>query len=121
MSFQESLEQLCKTVPGARAAWVMSVDGITVAHHLEGGLGSADLEALLVELGGPIKALRNGLELAQAGVVRSLELQTELGIVVVRILNEEYFVALILAPGALVGRGRLEIRNRAVDLARELA
>jgi len=61
------------------------------------------------------------LSLAQAGTVRSLELQTELGVVVLRMLNEEYFVALILEPGGLVGRGRFEVRNHAVDLARELA
>ncbi len=120
MSFQDTLEKLCRDVPGARAAWVMSLDGISVAQHLAGGLGEADLEALLVELGSPLKNLRRGLELAQAGLVRALEVQTERGVVVLRMLNEEYFVALILAPGALLGRGRFEIRHHAVELAREL-
>jgi predicted regulator of Ras-like GTPase activity (Roadblock/LC7/MglB family) len=124
MAFQESLSEVCERVPGARAAWVMSLDGISVAQHIVGPAGGSgdglDLEALLVEIGPPLKQLVRGVEQSRAGGLRCLELDTEHGAVLVRLLSEEYFLALVLEPGGLVGRGRFELRAHAPGLSREL-
>ncbi len=119
MSFQSELEAICAEVPGSRTAVVMSLDGISVANHVQHDDG-VDTEALLIELIGPLKQAAQVTRRVDVGSLASLEVATGELTLVMRLLNDEYFVALILSPEAVVGRGRYAVRAHSAALRAEL-
>lgn len=119
MSFQGELEAICAEVPGSQTATVMSLDGIAVANHSVAE-PALDTEALFVELVGPLKQAISAMGAVDAGQLDVLELAARQGVVLVRMLSEEHFVSLLLAPDALVGRGRYALRRHSPSLRREL-
>ena len=119
MDFAEELAAMCGEVSGCRTAWVMSFDGISVASHQEreGGL---DAEALLVELIGSLKTAAGAMGAVDAGDLDTIEMTTRKGTLLLNLLGEEYFVAMLLDPDALVGQGRYALRRHSLALKKEL-
>ena len=119
MSFFEQLEVMCAEVPGSRTAMVMGLDGIAVATH-QATNDDIDTESMLIELIGTMKQATSALKAVDAGDLSTLELTTKKGTLLVGILNEEHFVAMYLAPEALVGKGRYAMRRHRLALRKEL-
>ncbi|MBN2494821.1 MAG: hypothetical protein JXR96_09550 [Deltaproteobacteria bacterium] len=119
MSFKEELEAICRQVPGSRAAMVMSMDGIVVMKSASGA--EVDIESLGVEIVGPLKLAAQAVQNTSMGDLATLELETQTGTLLVRQLLDEYFVALLLGPGALVGKGRYVLRVHGQALKDELS
>ena len=119
MSFQSELEAICEEVPGCRTAWVMSLDGISVANHVVDA-GELDMEAMLIELIGPLKQAIQVMQSVEAGDLATFEVASGEAKLLVRLLSEEYFVALVLKPDAIVGRGRFAVRLHSANLREEL-
>jgi len=119
MSFQSELEAICAEVPGCQTAVVMSLDGISVASHVEDA-GDMDTEAFLIELVGPLKQAIQVMQTLDAGALSTFELSTPDVTLVLRLLSDEYFVALLLAPDALTGHGRFAVRSHSASLRAEL-
>jgi predicted regulator of Ras-like GTPase activity (Roadblock/LC7/MglB family) len=119
MSFQTELEAICSEVPGCRTAVVMSLDGISVANHVVDA-GDLDIEALLIELIGPLKQAIGVMKTVAAGELATFEVSTADAGLLVRLLSEEYFIALVLKPDAITGRGRYAVRAHATNLREEL-
>jgi len=119
MSFQSELEAICAEVPGCRTAVVMSLDGISVATHVQDA-GDLDTEALLVELIGPLNQAIQVTQLVSAGSLSTFEVSTSEVTLLIRVLSEEYIIALVLAPDAIPGQGRFAIRAHSAALRAEL-
>jgi predicted regulator of Ras-like GTPase activity (Roadblock/LC7/MglB family) len=118
MSFEQELEAICNEVPGAQTAWVMSLDGISVANH-DAKTNKLDAEILLIEMIGSLKQAFGALSSVSAGELNAMELVFGNGSLLVSLLNEEHFVALLLAPEALIGKGRYAIRRHTLALRKE--
>lgn len=119
MSFQDELEKICQEVPGSHAALVMSLDGINVAKHLV--QSDLDAETLLIELALSLKQTMQVMETVEADQLQEMLLTSSKGCVVVRLLRDEYFAALLLDDKALVGKGRFALRVHSPALLRELS
>jgi predicted regulator of Ras-like GTPase activity (Roadblock/LC7/MglB family) len=119
MSFQDELKGIGSQVPGCRAAVIMNLDGLVVARHdeVEDGL---DIEILLVELTNSLKQAMQAASTVEGGELSEFVLAFEKGSLVVRALQDEHFVALLMEPGGMVGRGRYELRRRSQPLIQEL-
>jgi len=119
MDIQMELEQMCREVPGCRAAVIMNLDGLVVLRHVAepGGL---DDEILLVQLSSSVRQAIKAVASVEGGELIEFSMAFEAGQLVVRLLKEEHFVALLLDPPALAGKGRYVLRSRSLGLINEL-
>jgi predicted regulator of Ras-like GTPase activity (Roadblock/LC7/MglB family) len=67
-----------------------------------------------------LKDIRKATELVDAGVAREVTIQGEKLTTVIRLINEEYFVAVALRPDGNYGKARYLLRTGAAKLATEL-
>jgi predicted regulator of Ras-like GTPase activity (Roadblock/LC7/MglB family) len=118
MDFSGILEQLRAEVPGCHSALVMNLDGMVVARQ-DGAQSPADAEVVLVELLASIKAALQAAHQA-GGNFREMTVDLERALVVIRMLGQEHFAALLLGPEALQGKGRFLLRLKGRELTKEL-
>lgn len=117
--FGTKLEETVKGVAGGKAAIVMGFDGIPVDQYADDV--EQDIETLGMEFSVLLKEVRKAAELLDAGLAEELTVRAEKLTTVLRVINDEYFVALALAPDGNLGKGRYLLRLIAPDFARELA
>jgi predicted regulator of Ras-like GTPase activity (Roadblock/LC7/MglB family) len=117
--FAKELESLCASVPGCQGAVVMSFDGISVAQHL--CKDDLDVETILIELSGPIHQTMQALSEAAQDDLQEVVITSKKKCLLVRMLRDEYFVALFLAPEGLMGKGRYALRLHSQPLIKELS
>src|SRR5512143_94702 len=98
MSFSEVLMEVTREVKGAKGAAIVGMDGIVVEHYeLEPGL---DLQPFAAEYGNVLKVVQNASGSLDMGAARELAVLTDSSGMIIRRINEDYFVALLIAPGA---------------------
>ncbi len=117
--FTTELESLCASVPGCQGAVVMSFDGISVAQHTCGD--DLDMETILIELSGPLRQTMEALTTAVGDDLQEVVITSKKKCLLVRLLRDEYFVALFLPPESLVGKGRYALRLHSLPLIQELS
>lgn len=119
MDLQQELRNICQEVPGCKAAILMNLDGMVVMRHVEeeGGL---DDEVLLIELTASVKQALGAVENGGGGRLQELVLHFERGTLVMRLLQEEHFIAMLIDPQALSGKSRYVLRTRSQPLANDL-
>ena len=97
----------------------MDLDGIALESYSKPD-AAFDIMTIGIELSVVLRSARQAAEALGAGDTRELAIIAEQVITVVRLINANYFVALSLAPGGNVGKGRYLLRTRAPELAGEL-
>jgi predicted regulator of Ras-like GTPase activity (Roadblock/LC7/MglB family) len=117
--FTSELESLCAEVPGCQGAVVMSFDGISVAQHACGS--DLDMETILIELSGALRQTMQALSGEAGDDLQEVVITSKQKCLLVRLLRDEYFVALFLAPESLVGKGRYALRLHSLPLIQELS
>ena len=122
--FAELLDSVLKGTPGALSITLMGFDGIAIetreADSSQGG-GASTWQAAAVELSHITSQLRTISEGMGTGSVEEVTINSAELTTVVRPLTDEYLVALSMAPGALLGKGRYLMRVAAPKLKKELA
>lgn len=124
MGFETHLQAIVDAMPSALAASVMGVDGLAVATvetealQAEDGL---DLSSLLVEFSSVLGQVQRTGDIFAAGAVEELTIRSERLITLLRPVSGDYFVALAIKPGSLVGKGRYLLRVHGARLLEELA
>ncbi len=123
MGFREHLESMMQGVEGAVAASVMGFDGIAI-DTLESTSGETagdlDIQTMLIEYSNILNQLRRAAEVLQSGSVTELSVNTEKLVTIARLLSDEYFAVLAIAPGANYGKARYVLRMAAPRIAAEL-
>ena len=109
--FREILGSALTRVDGAHACVLMGFDGIAVASATADGADlPGDPKDLAVELAHHLSGLRKTAKDTGQGVVEETVLKTDGLASVVRVLDDHLFLMLLLAPDALVGKGRYVLR-----------
>lgn len=123
-SFDSHLQSIVDGMPGALVATVMGVDGLAVATietealHAEEGL---DISSLLVEFSSVLGQVQRTGDIFAAGAVEDLTIRSERLVTLLRPVSPEYFVALAMQPGGLVGKGRYLLRVHGARLVEALS
>lgn len=117
--FRELLTEIVSGADGAIGAVLMGSDGLTVDQATAQPAGG-DVEAVAMELSVVLREVRKAAQQIEAGtpeevMIRGAELTT-----LIRVLNDEYFVALALRPSASVGKARYLLRRAAPRLRENL-
>ena len=79
-----------------------------------------DSETLGMEYTVILKSVKKTASMVDAGTVNEVLVRNEKFTTLLRIVNEDYFVALFLKPGGNVGKGRFLLRAAAANLIKEL-
>ena len=119
--FKEFLEKIIECTDGSLGALIMGTDGIAVEKVLGEAGKEANLDIAAAEFTSLVRgAQRSGRDLGLGGL-RELVITLDDLIVVMRLLNRDYFLVLALNANGNVGRGRFELRKAELQLAREFA
>jgi predicted regulator of Ras-like GTPase activity (Roadblock/LC7/MglB family) len=119
MNFREELEKICARVDGALGVVIIAEDGIAVERHLvDPGL---DLELASVEFAGAAREMRRASLAVEAGELDEMLVSSRGRLAALRCIVPGYYLLLFMAPTALVGRARYELRRAAHGLASEFA
>jgi len=117
--FQGTLREVVDGTEGGVASVVMDLDGIALESYAKPD-SDLDIMTVGIELSVVLRSARQAAEALGAGATQELAIVADKMTTLVRQLNANYFVALSLAPGGNVGKGRYLLRTRAPELASEL-
>lgn len=121
MIFEEVVQKAVNDTKGAIAAVIMAQDGISLSQYIDPELEEPlDLETLGIEYANLLADTNRASEAMKAGPLTELQLSTDRFMTILRVLNEEYFIALIMSPKANLGKGRFLLRVSAPALLKEL-
>lgn len=118
--FTEMLNRVLSNTPGAVAVTLMGFDGIAIETCEAPAIDGQSAQATAVELGNIAKQIRGISEGMGTGAVRELMVQTGELTTVLRLLTDEYFVALSMHPSGNHGKGRYLLRVVGPKLKAEL-
>lgn len=119
-SFRSTLERIRRAVPGALSASIMGADGIPIdAVHVDGL--EVDPNGLVIEYGALLDQVRRSAQMFAAGDLQEVAIRAERLTCVMRPINREFFLALVIGPTASVGRSRYLLRIQAPQLEPELS
>ena len=117
--FREALQKIVDNTEGGLAGLLMGFDGIAVESYSRTG-GDFDIQTVGMEFSFILTQVRKAAEILEVGGVREITIKAEQLTVVIRVLTDEYFVALALEPEGNFGKGRYLLRVVAPKLAAEL-
>ncbi|MEM6996777.1 MAG: roadblock/LC7 domain-containing protein [Myxococcota bacterium] len=116
----ETLKKIVDETPGALGAILMGFDGIAVMQHLADDAQLEDIESTAMEFSFRFIELRKAAESLEMGEIADITIRAAERTLLCRVLNEEFFVALLLADAGHFGKGRWLLRSTAPALTAEL-
>ncbi|MCB9592834.1 MAG: hypothetical protein H6719_08885 [Sandaracinaceae bacterium] len=119
--FKEVLQDVVDRTEGGVAGLLMGFDGIPVDHYVrEAATPPVDVETVGMEFSVILKDIRKASELLEAGTAEEISIRAEHMTTVMRVVNEEYFVAMTLLPQGNFGKARFLLRTASSKLVGEL-
>lgn len=118
MNFNEVVQTVVESVPGGVASVVMAVDGISLADYIKPG-ESIDIQTLGIEYTAIIAEIKKAADVLKAGEMEELTVRTGQLVFLVRLITDEYFIALALKPEGNCGKGRYLLRIKSQVLSEE--
>jgi len=103
------VEKLVNEVAGGIAATIMGKDGIALS-IFKAEKVTIDVEVLGIEYANLLSEVSRASATIGSGDVQEITLLTDQYCTLLKSLNPEYFMALILAPAGNVGKGRFLMR-----------
>src|SRR5690349_6923210 len=113
--FKDVLREVVDRTEGGVAGLLMGFDGIPVDHYMREEM-PIDVETIGAEYSNILKDIRKAAEMLEAGVAREIAIQAERMTTVIRLLNDDYFVAVTLRPDGNFGKARFLLRTNAARL-----
>lgn len=119
--FKDTLRQIVDQTDGAIAGLLMGFDGIAVESYTrDGNDGAKDINEIGMEFSVILGSIKRAAETLEAGNAREVAIQSEHLTTLIRVINEDYFVAMTMRPDGNPGKGRFVLRTAAPRLVQEL-
>jgi len=119
MSYKESLKRITESVGGGLAAIIMGYDGIPIEEYLVDST-QFDLQLLTVEYANLLRDIRGTVELLENGVMEEVSIATDRLRVLVRVINAQFFLVLVITGDGNYGKGRYLLSREALKLKDDL-
>ncbi len=120
MSLREMLNTIVQSVDGALAALIMAYDGIPIDEIIV-EQSEFDMQLLSVEYATVLKEIKRAVDVIKMGALEEVIITTARTSVLVRILNDDLFAALILSRGGNIGKGRFMLKLKSYEVLQELS
>jgi predicted regulator of Ras-like GTPase activity (Roadblock/LC7/MglB family) len=121
--FKEALRQIVEQTEGAIAGLLMGFDGIAVDSYTrdtEMPESAKDINEIGMEFSVILGSIKRAAEALEAGGAKEVAIQAEHLTTLIRVINDEYFVALTMRPDGNPGKGRFILRTAAPRIMQEL-
>jgi predicted regulator of Ras-like GTPase activity (Roadblock/LC7/MglB family) len=116
--FKEHLQKVVDGVDGGVGALIMGLDGIAVdTYAREEGV---DINTIGMEFSFILTQVKKAAEILEVGAVGEVSIKAEQLLLVIRMLNDEYFMAVLLRQDGNYGKCRFLMRVAAPRLIAEL-
>jgi predicted regulator of Ras-like GTPase activity (Roadblock/LC7/MglB family) len=119
MSYKESLKTITESVGGGLAAIIMGYDGIPIDEFLVDST-QFDLQLLTVEYANLLRDIRRTVDLLGNGVMEEVSIATDRLRVLVRVINDQFFLVLVITAEGNYGKGRYLLSREALKLKDDL-
>ena len=119
MAFKECLKEIVDDVGGGIGAAIMGYDGIAIDEYLPAE-SPFDLELLAAEYANLLKEIKRTVEVLKTGEMEEVSVATTNIRALVRVINEEFFLTLLITADGNFGKGRYLLRREAPKLRDEL-
>ena len=116
--FTEHLKKVVDNVDGAIGSLIMGLDGIAVDSYVRDK--DSDITTVGMEFSFILTQVRKAAQILEIGAVQEFAVKAEQMTLVLRMLNEEYFLALMLTHEGNFGKGRFLMRLAQPRLVAEL-
>ena len=117
--FSEILQRIVEETGGGIGAVLMGYDGIAIDQFFSPD-EEVDLQMIVVEYSNVLKEIRKTAEILNLGDMEEISIRTDRFIIVIRVLNAEYFVALIINREGNFGKGRYLMSREGTNLIEAL-
>lgn len=117
--FRDLLQGVVDGTHGGIAGLLMGFDGIAVESYSRDD-AEIDINTVGMEYSVILMQIRKAVEMLDAGITREIAIQAEKVTTLVRVLNDEYFLALAITPAGNLGKGRFLLRLAAPKVLAEL-
>lgn len=119
MPYKESLKSLTENVGGGLAAIIMGYDGIPIDEYLIDS-SKFDLQLLSVEYANLLRDIRNTVDLLENGDMEEVLIATDRLKVLVRVINDQFFLVLVITADGNYGKGRYLLSRESLKLKDDL-
>ncbi len=117
--FSEILQRIVEETGGGIGAVLMGYDGIAIDQYFAPD-EELDLHMVVVEYSNVLKEIRKTAEVLSLGDMEEISIRTDRFIIVIRILNDEYFVAMVINRDGNFGKGRYLMTREGFNLIEAL-
>jgi len=119
MSYRESLKALTEATDGSMAAIIMGYDGIPIDEFIIDNV-PYDMQLVAVEYANLLRDIKRTVELLENGAMQEISIATDRLRVLVRVINDDFFLVMIIATDGNYGKGRYLLSREAIRLREEL-
>ena len=117
--FKNILREVVENADGAVAGILMGFDGITVDSYASEDAG-VDMETVGSEYSQVLSQVKQAVQMLEMGRANEIAVQAEHMTTLMRLVNEEYFVAVAMKPNANLGKVRYLLRTQTPKLLENL-
>ena len=117
--FSGVLQTIVDNTRGGVGAVLMGYDGIAIDQYFK-PIEGMDLQLVAVEYANTLKEIKKTAEILESGSMEEVSIKTDRFYVLIRILNDDYFLALTLECKGNFGKGRYLLMREAPALREAL-
>lgn len=118
MGFLEILKEMVDGVKGGVAATIMAKDGIAIQNYVKEA--GCDMDSLGVEYARILEETKNASSALKLGEVEELSVSAPGSMIIMRLINSDYFIAIVLGSEANFGKARYYLKRAAARAKKEL-
>jgi len=117
MSFSEVLKETIERVDGAVSAMIIGADGMPVEEYASEKL--LNIDDLSAEASQMIKDIGNAAETLGLGEAKEFSIISDKCGIIMRKINSDYYLALIIRPEGNYGKGRFVLKSTVPRIEKE--
>src|SRR5215472_13291120 len=107
--FQENLKRMVAETEGGVAGLLMGFDGISVDAFTAANAG-VDIQTVGMEFSFILTQVRKAAEILEVGGVQEIAIRCAQLTILIRVVSQDYFIALAIRPDGNFGKGRYLLR-----------
>ena len=108
MIFDDVLKEIVERSEGVQGAVIMGMDGIAIGEYLVDP--ACSIQTVGIEYASAIKSIKSASRSLSAGEVQEVLISTQKNIFILRLITDEYFIAVALGPEGNHGKARYMMR-----------
>ena len=117
MIFEEILKGIAERSEGVQGAVVMGMDGIAIGEYIVDP--ACSIQTVGIEYASAIRSIQNASRSLSAGQVQEVFINTQSNVFILRLVTDEYFIAVALGPDGNHGKTRYLMRLSVPRLMKE--